>query len=326
MNIQDNQVTTDDNEDDDGVHLDLFRDLDVDLIDLFSRGNVALLFDGLPEEERNARLAELNVLLSSRFVGSFQAPRHRNRLKYAYRRYVYRKQLFLRIPIPMVRVGLLWREYSPSLLAYFTHMYRIFMWLTTYIMWISVSWFVILMLCRFVFNVLLLYISQTVLLNDLVSDVVTYFLSDSVHYHDIYKDAFKHGLNFFYFLDEFDDERDGNSSLQYFQKVYHYWVASFLNMNCQPNTRIKDYECIVDTNSLVFKFEDTVRTNLPSFGSFQVLATTLTIYFAYVIVSTYIAFHVFGRYTDFFLSRGGKHNKLYLAIFRNSKHLVRNVV
>lgn len=294
---------------------DLFRDLDVDLIDLFARGSVRLLFDGLSDEERNVRIDELNILLNTH-LRAFE-PRRPSRMAEAYRRYVYRFYLFGLVPIPIVRMRLLWKDHSPDFRAYVVYVLRSIYRMAINMMSMLIFCFTMFLFSSHVVDLILRIASYSVLLPDMVADLVTYLLRNSTQYQEFQVDIRRHRGDRFYFVDDWEDD-DGafDVIVPISKKMFQYWIASKLNVVCANSENVTILDCIIDTNSLLFRFEAVIRSNFPSFVQKQVSLTTLAIYVSYAVIASVIAWHVMIHYVSFWLHRP-QYNQLFVTLFKN---------
>lgn len=113
----------DDNNDSDGTDMvDIFEDLDTNLLEILHRGNQATLFQNVPIDQHDNAINRLNLVLERNLnrAGIRQTIHHTNNNRYSNdNKFFYLIWVLTYLPIPAINYKLIWRSYRPSDISQF---------------------------------------------------------------------------------------------------------------------------------------------------------------------------------------------------------------
>lgn len=258
--------------DEDIDNFDIFRDLDIDLMDVFTRSQRA-------ELRRMARLHNLRT--TADFVRMFQQQRNERIFKLYW--------LFGFFPLPKVNYGLLWRRHRPAdivrssmrlviaiaagavrLSRLFVYGIAVFQWLRDILQWVFI------------------YGSMVTFSTNFFVDIETYIFRDSadvLHPRGSTSDWLKN-LQL----------ANGNVlDWSLWTKILYDMVSSTVRLQC-----VKDQDgdlefCYIDKNSLIFRFSDVIALHFPIFESLPSPVLTFLVvllYLTYGFAGQMISFNV----------------------------------
>ncbi|KAK6461559.1 hypothetical protein DFJ63DRAFT_314191 [Scheffersomyces coipomensis] len=287
----------------DDDHLDIFADLDTDLIEIFSRGQQGQFFRGIPLEQHNQRLDNLNDYLIARAENRQylrlrerelellqELQLHQRGLGYGFQ-YIYFIWLFGILPIPALHYKQLWRKYRPhnirALLMKFVA--RTLMILVRVIRFSSFVLASSAYLHGIIRN-LFIFSNYITFSENFMRDVLTYVLHDSTLMLDRHFEVMKHQGDIFYFTD--DPNYNKFSMFEIIGKLIINWISRSIQTSCVKTT--VDWECTVMDQSLIFKFSDVLISFFPSLQprSFSLKSATVGIFVLYALIGDIICVNI----------------------------------
>ncbi|KAK6201280.1 uncharacterized protein RJT21DRAFT_34212 [Scheffersomyces amazonensis] len=305
-----------DDSDVDDIHLDIFRELDTDLIEIFRRGQQGSLFSGLPAGQHNQRLDTLNEYIIAR-TDQLSSRRHHERERDLYSRSLfYFVWIFGLLPLPPLRLHSIWRRYKPTNLKTFIIklITRILMLCVKVIRFIS---FIIASSAYLhgILRNLLIFSNFLTFSENFMRDVLTYIIKDSQDILDRHIQVKKHGGDLFYFTNYND-----YSLLDTIKNVLINWLAKCISSDClfyKQEDHPVDIECSISTNSLIFKFSDVLVAFFPSFSNermtFYLKSSTVMIFVLYALIGDLVCMNIM----VFFFYNIGKRVVGYKSVFGN---------
>lgn len=259
-----------------GEYVDIFRDLDTDLMEIFHRGHFSEMFRNLPAEEHDRRIEALNRFLRRRYE---RDPK-----------YVKLIWLFRFFPLPVVKYRTIWNDIRPNLglivmralTAVVLMIVKVFR-LTMFI--IGSSYYL-----KRIFRTLLIFGNELTFSTNFFRDVYTYILRD--HEYLFYRLSNLETYGWWYTIGN-TNNIDSLSNYQYFRGVFLNFLVSPLMANCN---KVNDrYICFPNTSSLIYKFEDVFKNNLPETSQSSILV--VLVYLLYALVGNFICMNIFYLYS-----------------------------
>lgn len=257
----------DSDSDNDAENFDIFRDLDLDLMEVFNRLQRA-------ELRRIARMHNLRT--TADFVRMFQQQRNERIVKLHW--------LFGFIPLPNVNYTLLWRRHRPVDIAR-TSM-RIFIGITAAAIRLSrlfVYGIAVFQWLRDILQAVLIYSSMVTFLPNFFVDIETYIFRDSQ------ETWVPHNRTLWVNSLPINDGNVFDWTLWY--TMLRNVVSSTVRLQCE---KVHGNEvCVIDKNSLIFRFSDVIALHFPIFTRLPSLVLTT------LVVSLYVAYGFAGQMISF---------------------------
>ncbi|KAL6451722.1 hypothetical protein SBY92_003029 [Candida maltosa Xu316] len=260
------------------ANIDIFRDLDTSLLEIFQRGQFNQYLDRIPPNERNQRIDNIN-----------RAIRHRREAQQRQQQYYHIKWLFTYFPVLIIHFDEIWRN-----LTWATIQRYLFEFVTNSVMLliraIRFMTFVVGSGVYFQGIVRRLFVFCDVITfsDNFTRDVFTYILKDSPHIlNQLELIQFHHG-NMMFFLQY--EEYNNLSSFEVIKLSYYNIVASMVRADCVVTS--ESATCKILTNTLVFKFSQVLRDFFPSLSITGLKTITLMIYLTYAIIGDIICLNI----------------------------------
>lgn len=244
--------------DEDIENFDIFRDLDLDLMDVFTRSQRA-------ELRRMARMHNLRT--TSDFVRLFQQRRNERILKIHW--------LFGFFPLPNVDYALLWRRHRPADLV--RSSMRFFVAITAAAVRLSrlfVYGIAVFQWLRDILQAVLIYSSMVTFSPNFFVDIETYIFRDS-------KDVLR-PRNATSWIDNLPINDGSVFDWNLWLTLLRDMVSSTVRLQCSTDLVTKEQTCEIDRNALIFRFSDVVALHFPIFDRLPSIVLTILMMFIYV--------------------------------------------
>lgn len=256
----------------DDLQIDIFRDLDTGLIEIFQRNQYERFLRGIPPEQHQERLAMLQLVIH-------------NRARPEYVRVIW---LWNFIPFPLIQYKRLWNDVNVTqLLTQFaltafnvaTRLFRFSMFL------IGSSFYL-----QRTMNVMFMFAHELTFSKNFFGDILTFILRD---HSDIFSRRSVIENRGVKYLIAMTYNYNQVPFWDYFIGLIYNSMVIQVNSRCekQPDNQ---YVCTPNTGSLIFKFQTVFEHNFPNVNTdvYVVFA-----YLAYALVGNFVCMNVFYLYS-----------------------------
>lgn len=294
--------------------VDIFQDLDTDLIEIFYRGQQAQLFQDIPPDEHDARIQQINqILMSSLRQPRARAYSTRNHNLYFGLLYIYWARG--KIPLPCIHLVLAWNYInSLPIRRTLTRTIKFMTWLLVKVLQVLPWLYVTSCFLRDSLTIVFRISNIFTFSDNFLRDAITYVAKD--YPHMLRRCEVIHGYNdFFYFMNN-SRIYDQMSFLAVIKTiVYNYLCQSMLTtcMTGMGHGGLFEYgisftSCKLNQDSLIFKFHNatvnafpslnettTINSNIEVASSFKyhlLKAMTVIIYLTYAVGGNLFALNV----------------------------------
>lgn len=281
--------------------VDIFRNLDRDLLDLFQEQRFAAFFRGIPAEGHNERLNQLNELI--RRTQDLQTqPQEPNQ-------YVKLIWFLNFIPLPVVKYRRLWRDFNGAQIIWrlltimVINVTRIF----RFAMFLVGSSFYLQRIARTLF----MFGNELTFSANFFKDIFTYLLRYNTALFERYEIIQTKGIRFSLGL-------DGQLTLgSFFEFLKRFVIHTFiLQIKSVCQNQNGEVTCGADDTSLIFKFDSIMRAKLPHLSENYLTLLVVSIYLTYALVGNLICMNIFYLYSLNIFNRFVKYSSYYTGLFR----------
>ena len=259
------------------AHVDIFRDLDASLMEVFQRGQFNRYLDQFPQDERNERISDMQIAL--------QRQRElQNQWKY------YHINWYLTyIPLIVIHYKAIWKDltwrnikhYVVEAVTLAAIMIVRALRFTTFIIGSGIYF-------QGIIRRLFIFCDVITFSDNFIRDVLTYILKDSPAILERLEVIHFHNNKIMYFLKY--DEYNDLSSFQIIKMIYVNITASMLQADCISTS--ESSTCKLLTNTLVFKFSHVLQQYFPKLGDSSLKFITLSVYMTYAIIGDIICLNI----------------------------------
>lgn len=259
------------------ANIDIFRDLDASLMEIFQRGQFNRYLDQFPQDERNERISDMHIAIQ------------RQRELQNQRKYYHINWKLTYIPLFVIHFDAIWRDLTWRNIRNFI-MESVTLAVIMLVRALRFTTFIIGSGIYFQGIVRRLFVFCDVITfsDNFIRDVFTYILKDSPAILERLEVIDFHHGNLLYFLKY--DEYNDLSSFQIMKMTYVNLTASMLRAECISTS--ESSTCKLLTNTLVFKFSDVLQQYYPTLGKTILRFITLSIYMTYAIVGDIICLNI----------------------------------
>lgn len=256
-------------------NIDVFDEFFTDLLYVMSNDDYAILFRNMPAEQQDQVLARLNLALRRHQLR--QAIGNRSRTH----EYFYFIWLLNVIPLPVVKYRRLWHDFYPRI----GEMVSRFLAMTVILAmkFVRITLFLVgssLYLQR-IFRTLFTFSNELTFSNNFFKDVITYLLRNNQGIFDRVANVNQHGLANLI-------APENVTSWQFIKELFLHFVMLHVNFTCIKYNEEPE-KCSPDTNLLIFKFHDIVKSIRPNSNP---TLWMVTIYLLYALLGNFICMNI----------------------------------
>lgn len=278
---------------DDGSDIvDIFEDLDTDLIEIFHRGQQAAFFHHFPPQH------DLQELPNGSNPNQHPS-QARNGYRYLYvrSRRLHSKFYWLwayrYVPIPIINFPLIWRSLSTVAISeVFYKGLKLLVRLAVNLLRLMLVYFCLENEIIHFFKCISAYNNIYTFSDNFYVDCIIYMFHDMQNITTIKKDLDLNDNNIFYFLDV-DNNYNSMTNIQILKSLLTNFIISKVDFNdCHPDPTNTSFVC--DDKSLIFKFSRVFQNSYPSLSSksnwfFSLKYVTLVCYLLYAFSGTLLS-------------------------------------
>lgn len=259
-----------------------FPGLDTDFIELFHHGQLADLFEGVPPDQHEHRIQQLNEVITA----NLRAYRRRRAREAGF---IHLHWLFGIFPLPLVNYRLIWRQYGPPnireiLWNIANQMTHLFLRLVQFGGFLIVSSAYLQTMLRHVF----VYSNMLTYSENFFRDFVTFILRNNKGLLAHKAEMHRQGADLVLFL----QQQEWNGSFRWLFLALYSSLALFIQAECRKDPDLGKTLCVVQKDNLVFRFANIVGERARFSDLWQLTAATAALYLFYALGGDVICINI----------------------------------